>query len=185
MFNPKPYYNSSGLIPTQTHMQMTWPYAQEIHNTIGWLAAIHIYRERERERERERWLEWFSGATSVSQVSETFGLDVVNSYLNHADIITDLSLWDCTTYEPKHVAVIWASHPYTEYGRALTKRARNINSVNHIVLNTLWIIEHLNPDNCILEHPQTGLLKQQPVMYGIPYKDIDCWIYVVPYRKWT
>ena len=75
--------------------------------------------------------------------------------------------------------------PCTEYSTALTTRTRNIFSANLIVLKTLEIIEYLNPDYYIIENPQTGLLKSQPFMYGIPYKDIDYCKYGMPYRKRT
>ena len=75
--------------------------------------------------------------------------------------------------------------PCTEYSTALTTRTRNIFSANQIVLKTLEIIEYLNPDYYIIENPQTGLLKSQPFMYGIPYKDIDYCKYGMPYRKRT
>ena len=80
-------------------------------------------------------------------------------------------------YGPKHFDVIWASCPCTEFSRALTTRKRNISAANQIVLRTLEIIEYLNPDYYIIENPQTGLLKEQPFMYGIPYKDTDNCIY--------
>ena len=41
---------------------------------------------------------------------------------------------------------------------------------------------------CILENPQTGLLKEQPfiiIMHGLPYQDIDYCKYGMPYGKRT
>ena len=95
----------------------------------------------------------------------------------NADINTDILNWDYTTYPTGYFHVIWASCPCTEYSRALTTRTRDINSANQTVLKTLEIIEYLNPTYFILENPQTGLLKEQPFMYGIPYKDTDNCIY--------
>ena len=67
----------------------------------------------------------------------------------------------------------------------MTRRPRNINSANEIVLKTLEIIDYLNPTYFILENPQTGLLKEQTFMNEIPYKDIDYCKYGMPYRKRT
>ena len=105
--------------------------------------------------------------------------------LKHADINTDILNWDFNVYEPKHFDVSWASPPCTEYSKALTTRARNISSANQTVLKTLEIIEYLNPTYFVLENPQTGLLKEQTFMYGMPCKDIDYCKYAMPYRKRT
>ena len=132
-----------------------------------------------------RLLELFSGTKSDGKVAETLGFDVVSLDLKHADIECDILNWDYTTYEPKHVDVIWASCPCTEYSRALTTRPRKIDEANQIVLKALEIIEYLNPTYFVLENPQTSLLKEQTFMYGIPYKDIDYCKYGMPYRKRT
>ena len=50
-------------------------------------------------------------------------------------------------------------------------------------MKTLEIIEYLTPDYYVIENPQTGLLKEQPFMCGIPFKDIDYCKYGMPYRK--
>ena len=130
-------------------------------------------------------LELFSGTKSVSKVAEQLGFDVVSLDLKNADINTNILNWDYKIYEPKHFHVIWASPPCTEYSKAMTRRTRNINSANEIVLKTLEIIEYLNPTYFILENPQTGLLKEQIFMYEIPFKDIDYCKYGMPYRKRT
>ena len=132
-----------------------------------------------------RLLELFSGTKSVGKVAETLGYEVTSLDLKNADINTDILNWDFKTYEPKHFHVIWASPPCTEYSRALTTRTRNISSANQVVLKTLEIIEYLDPTYYILENPQTGLLKEQSFMHGLPYKDIDYCKYGMLYRKRT
>ena len=128
-------------------------------------------------------LELFSGTKSVGKVAEQLGYDVTSLDLKHADINTDVLNLDYKTYEPKHVDVIWASPPCTEYSLVKTTGTRNIQLANQMVLKTLGTILYLEPKHYILENPQTGILKEQTFMCGIPYKDIDYCKYGMPYRK--
>ena len=132
-----------------------------------------------------RLLELFSGTRSVGKVAERLGFEVVSLDIKNADIECDIMDWDYTVYSPKHFDFIWASPPCTQYSRAKTTGTRNINLANQIVEKTLEIIEYLDPEHFVIENPQTGLLKNQHFMYGIPYKDIDYCKYGMPYRKRT
>ena len=87
-------------------------------------------------------LELFSGTKSVGKVAEQLGYAVTSLDLKDADINVDILNWDYHQYRPKHVDVIWASPPCTEYSRALTTRPRKIQEANEIVERTLVIIEY-------------------------------------------
>ena len=80
----------------------------------------------------------------------------------------DIMDWDYTFFERKSFDVIWASPPCTEYSRAKTRAPRDIDGANEIVQRTLDILEYFEPKYWIIENPQTGLLKDQLLMWGIP-----------------
>ena len=130
-------------------------------------------------------LELFSGTKSVGKVAEQLGYEVISLDLKDADINCNILDWDYTIYPVGHFDVIWASPPCTEYSRAKSRGIRDIEKANSIVMKTLDVIEYLNPTYYIIENPQTGLLKSQGFMYGIPYQDIDYCKYGMPYRKRT
>ena len=133
-----------------------------------------------------RLLELFSGTGSVGHVATDMGYEVTSVDRDMpATFNCDIMQWDYQTFPPKHFHVIWASPPCTEYSRALTTRSRDIESANEIVQRTLDIIEYLEPKYFMIENPQSGLLKDQLMMWGIPFKDVDYCKYGMPYRKRT
>lgn len=132
-----------------------------------------------------RLLELFSGTGSVGNVAKRFGYEVVSLDLKGADINTNILNWDFKEYHTGYFDVIWASPPCTEYSIAKTVGTRKIDEANEIVLMTLEIIEFFDPKHFIIENPQTGLLKKQWFMYGLPFVDVDYCMYGFPYRKRT
>ena len=131
-------------------------------------------------------LELFSGTKSVGKVAERLGYDVTSlDLIFPADIKIDILDWDYTIYPTGYFAIIHASPPCTEYSRAKTTGVRKIDYANSIVKRTLEIIDYFQPKYYIIENPQSGLLKEQSFMYGIPYTDVDYCKYGMPYRKRT
>ena len=133
-----------------------------------------------------RLLELFSGTGSVGNVATNMGYEVTSLDRDMpATFKCDIMDWDYRMFPPKHFDVIWASPPCTEYSQALTTRPRDIDGANMLVQRALDIIEYYEPKYFMMENPQTGLLKDQLQMWGIPFKDIDYCKYGMPYRKRT
>jgi len=131
-------------------------------------------------------LELFSGTGSVGKVANELGFEVTSLDRDmKADIQVDIMNWNYKALPPKMFEVIWASPPCTEYSRAKTSGIRDIDGSNLVVKRTLDIIEYFQPIFYIIENPQTGLLKDQAIMQGIPFKDVDYCRYGMLYRKRT
>ena len=133
-----------------------------------------------------RLLELFAGTQSVGKIARELEMDVISLDRDMpADISTDIMNWDYTQYPKGHFDVIWASPPCTEYSVAKTIGVRDIEGANEVVQQTLDILEHFVPKYWMIENPQTGLLKNQLCMYGMPFVDVDYCKYGMPYRKRT
>ena len=130
-------------------------------------------------------LEMFSGTGSVGLVAKAVGFNVISLDLKNADINTDILKWDYKQFDRNHFDFIWSSPPCTEYSKAKTTGVRKIEHANAIVLRTLEIIDYFKPEYWFLENPQTGLLKEQEFMKGLPFYDVDYCKYGMPYRKRT
>ena len=130
-------------------------------------------------------LELFSGTGSVGTVASALGWTVVSLDLKGADINCDILQWKYKKYPVKYFDMIHASSPCIEYSRAKTVGVRKIDEANLIVLKTLEIINYFNPRIWLIENPQSGLLKEQEFMKGLPYFDIDYCKYGFNYRKRT
>ena len=133
-----------------------------------------------------RLLELFSGTGSVGDVATAMGFEVVSVDRDMpATHKCDIMEWNYKQYPPKYFDVLWASPPCTEYSCALTTRPRNIEAANVIVQRALDILEYFEPRFWMIENPQSGRLKNEIMMWGIPFKDIDYCKYGMPYRKRT
>ena len=135
-----------------------------------------------------RLLELFSGTKSVSKAvgnlyDEIISVDIMNK--NNPTFCVDILQWDYKQYPVGYFDAIWASPPCTEYSKAKTQGVRNIELANRIVTKTIEIIEYFNPYKWFIENPQTGLLKDQEFMLGIPFYDVDYCMYGLNYRKRT
>jgi site-specific DNA-cytosine methylase len=122
----------------------------------------------------------------VGKVARELGFEVISLDRDmQADIQTDIMDWDHTQYPKKHFDVIWASPPCTEYSMAKTTGARDIEGANKVVQKTLDILQYYEPKYWMIENPQSGLLKNQLCMWGLPYQDVDYCKYGMRYRKRT
>ena len=132
-------------------------------------------------------LELFSGTESFSKVAKARGhkcFTIDNHKKFKPDLWMDILKLDISMI-PFKPDIIWASPPCTEYSHAKRKGVRKIEEANKIVLKTLEIIKQLNPKMWIIENPQTGLLKNQEFMKGLPFTDCSYCKYGMPYRKQT
>ena len=131
-------------------------------------------------------LDLFAGTCSSGNVGKEMGWDVISLDRDmEADIKCDIMDWDYKVYPNNYFDVIWASPPCIEYSIAKATAPRDIEGANKIVQRTLDILEYFEAKYWIIENPQTGYLKDQIMMWGLPFKDIDYCKYGMPYRKRT
>ena len=133
-----------------------------------------------------RVLECFSGTKSIGKVCDQFGWESVSvDLIMDADHKCDIMDFDYKQYDKDYFDIIWASPPCTQYSKAKTQGVRDIEGANKIVLKTIEIINYFNHFFWFIENPQTGKLKEQPFMGGLPFVDCDYCMYGKPYRKRT
>ena len=84
-------------------------------------------------------------------------------------INTDILDWNYKVYPVGYFDFIWSSPPCIEYSIAKTTGVKKIIEANRIVKKTREIIDYFKPKYWTIENPQTGLLKKQEFMEGLPY----------------
>ena len=138
-------------------------------------------------KEKIKVLELFAGTKSFSKELdkdkyEVPSLDILKKF--NPDVCIDIMQLDYKNLNFKP-DIIWSSPPCTEYSHAKRRGVRDIEGANKIVKRTLEIINYFKPKYWFLENPQTGLLKDQEFMKGLPYVDVSYCKYGFNYRKQT
>lgn len=136
-----------------------------------------------------RLLELFSGTGSIGKVAieagwEVVSLDLCDKYSTptHKENILN---WNYRIYPPHHFDIVWASPPCTHYSKAKTRGVRDIIGSNAIVARVLEIITYFSPPRWFIENPDTGKLKDQEMMLGLPFEIFDYCRFGFLYRKRT
>jgi len=134
-------------------------------------------------------LELFCGSKSFTRICEEhrhecITVDIEDKF-NPTYVMDILNPKLLNLLEKNKFDLIWASPPCTEYSRAKSQGVRNIRYANSLVRATINLFNRLKPKFWILENPQTGLLKYQPMMKDIPFTDVSYCKYGLPYRKHT
>ena len=132
------------------------------------------------------------GTCSVSNVWREAGHEALTLDIDpkcSPDICTDIMSWEYTDFSLEDPDVIWCSPPCTHYSiaRSKAKTPRDLEGSDQKVQRCLDIIAYWRPRYCVIENPQTGLLKTRDVVQGLPFVDVDYCMYQDPplYRKRT
>jgi hypothetical protein len=135
-----------------------------------------------------RALVLFCGTGSIDKAFQRLGWEVVSvdwEAKYSPTHVADLMTWDYEQYPKGYFSFVWGSPACTQFSIARTTGGpRDIEGATALVARTLEIMEHFE---CpwALENPQTGLLKDQPLMQGLPHSDVTYCQYGFPYKKKT
>ncbi len=135
-------------------------------------------------------LDLFCGTKSFSKIADKYGyethtLDILDKF--NPTYLTDIMEWDYKQFPTGYFDIIWASPNCKDYSvlNFLSKEIKDLTHSNNLILRVLEIIEYYNPKYWYIENPQTGKLKDQDFMVGLPFNDIDYCKYGFNYRKRT
>jgi len=139
----------------------------------------------------KRSLDLFAGTKSFSKIADEMGyetttLDILEKF--NPTICCNLMDWDYKSYPTGYFDIIWASPNCKDYSKMnfiCNKMNKDLTESNNLLKKTLEIINYFNPKYWYLENPQTGKLKDQDFMLGLPYNDLDYCKYGYDYRKRT
>ena len=144
------------------------------------------------ETRKPRILDLFCGTKSRSKPFGDMGWEVHTLDHNprfHPTICCDILEWNPQEFPPGFFDVVVASPPCQKFSIANSKRPKGLHEGDCMVLQTLRIIEYLQPSVWLLENPRTGDLTHRSYMQHIPHADFDyCefsdWGYKKPTRIW-
>ena len=134
-------------------------------------------------------LDLFCGTKSFSKIAdkhgyETHTLDILDKF--NPTYLTDIMEWDYKQFPPGYFDIIWASPNCKDYSSLnFFCGDKDLTHSNNLIKRVLEIIEYYNPQYWYMENPQTGKLKDQDFMVGLPFNDIDYCKYGYDYRKRT
>jgi hypothetical protein len=135
-------------------------------------------------------VEFFCGNKSLSKVAqkegyECFTIDIDKKF--NPDLCIDILNFktEMLPKEFREIDLLWFSPLCTKYSHANRKGKWDLTYSNSLVLKSLELIKELKPKHWIIENPQTGTLKNQSFMKGIPFTDCSFCKYGMSYRKQT
>lgn len=149
-------------------------------------------------------VEFFCGTKSFSRIAEKRGhqihtIDIDPKFSPH--LVIDILNFEISMLpkEFQYPDMVWFSPPCEKFSHANRSRFKNTDLMNQykidlqhsisMVKKSLFLIENFSKNNSnllwVLENPQTGTLKKQPMMNGLPYTDASYCQYGKPYRKQT
>jgi hypothetical protein len=136
-----------------------------------------------------RALVLFCGTKSIDFALERAGFEVVSVDMEakfNPTHVADIMEWDYKQYPKGHFDFCWGSPCCTHFSRARTtaKTPRDLLGACALVAKTLEIFEYFQCAYA-LENPQTGLLKEQSIMQGLPFNDVTYCKYGYSYKKAT
>ena len=141
---------------------------------------------------KPRVLDLFAGTGSFSRPFADLGWEVYTLDHNprfHPTMCCDILEWNPQEFPPGFFDVVLASPPCQDFSIANHHKPPGLHRGDCYVLQTLRVIEYLQPQVWLLENPRTGALPHRSYMAKIPFSDFDyCefaqWGYKKPTRIW-